>query len=168
MRILVAGSLVFLLWAVFAGWLYVSSIKPAFAPPTEQATPPDSTELQVSQPVAAVVPKPEMLVIYFDFSNADVKENSENDQQCKLFTEWLSVHPDEALSITGHTDNRGSVAYNLKLGSKRAENTKKYLVSKGVPLEKITTLSAGESHPATDNSSGEGRAKNRRAEITLK
>jgi outer membrane protein OmpA-like peptidoglycan-associated protein len=168
MRILITGSLVFLLWAVFAGWLYVSSIKPAFTPVAEQATTPDSTALQVSQPVAAELPKPEMLVLYFDFSKADIKENSENDQHFKLFTEWLSNHPDAALSITGHTDNRGSVAYNLELGSKRAENTKKYLEAKGVPSQKISTLSGGESQPAADNSSADGRAKNRRSEITLK
>jgi outer membrane protein OmpA-like peptidoglycan-associated protein len=67
--------------------------------------------------------------------------------------------------IIGHTDNIGSEAYNIKLGLKRAEQVKRELVTKGFDAKKITTISYGKSKPIDTNSTPEGRANNRRAEI---
>ena len=51
--------------------------------------------------------------------------------------------------VTGHTDRLGSQQYNQKLSEKRAEVVKGYLVSKGVPVDKIETMGAGKTQPAT-------------------
>jgi OOP family OmpA-OmpF porin len=71
------------------------------------------------------------------------------------------------ITISGHTDSVGSEAYNMKLGQRRADTVKDYLVSKGVPASKITTKSFGESQPVASNKTAEGRAKNRRAEVDV-
>lgn len=72
-----------------------------------------------------------------------------------------------AVAVSGHTDSVGSDAYNVKLGQRRADVVKDYLVSKGVPGSKITTKSFGESQPVASNKTADGRAKNRRAEVDV-
>jgi outer membrane protein OmpA-like peptidoglycan-associated protein len=73
-----------------------------------------------------------------------------------------------SIHITGHTDNDGDEDYNYNLGLERAERVKNYLVSKGVSAEKITTESMGKKEPIADNSTEEGKQKNRRVEIEVK
>ncbi len=168
MRILITGTLVFLLWAALASWYYVCKIKPNCEKPAETTIAADTTKIAPTPPPEVEAPKPQNLVLNFDFNKSIVKASSESDQQARLFLEWLEKHPDGNLSITGHADSRGTDAYNQALGMKRAESTAKYLEGKGLSPEKMQTLSRGESEPVADNSTDEGRAKNRRTEITLK
>lgn len=65
-------------------------------------------------------------------------------------------------TVTGHTDSTGEEAYNQKLSERRAQTVAKYLESKGVAVGRLTTAGAGESQPIADNTTSEGRAKNRR------
>jgi OOP family OmpA-OmpF porin len=74
----------------------------------------------------------------------------------------------EMVIATGHTDNVGSDAYNQKLSERRAAAVKDYLVSKGIPASKITTIGKGESQPVATNKTKEGRQKNRRVDIEFK
>ena len=67
--------------------------------------------------------------------------------------------------IAGHTDNEGSQKYNLKLSEQRVNSVRLYLLAQGVKIEQILAKGYGESKPITDNSSDEGKAKNRRTEI---
>jgi len=168
MRILITGSLVFLLWAFFASWFYVCKIKPYCESPAETAITADTVAIEPSPPVVVEIPAPEKLILYFDYNGSDLKPSAETDQHIGLFLEWMGKHPDALLSITGHADSKGPAAYNLSLGMKRAENTRTYLAGKGISPEKIIPGSGGEAEPVADNTSEEGRAKNRRAEITLK
>jgi outer membrane protein OmpA-like peptidoglycan-associated protein len=168
MRILLTGSLIFLLWAAFASWFYVCKIKPNCGTPEKTAIAADTVAVEPSPPPAPEAPKPETLTLNFDFNKAVVKAPAEADQHCVLFKEWLEKHPDAILCITGHADNIGSDAYNLSLGNKRAENTLMFLAGKGISPEKMKTLSKGEAEPISDNTTDDGRAVNRRAEITLK
>ena len=74
----------------------------------------------------------------------------------------------EMVIATGHTDSIGSDAYNQKLSERRAAAVKDYLVSKGIPASKITTIGKGESQPVATNKTAEGRQKNRRVDIEFK
>jgi len=72
------------------------------------------------------------------------------------------------IEVEGHTDGVGSEAYNLRLGEKRATAVRDYLVSHGgIPLHAINVISYGESKPEADNSTAEGRSKNRRVVIRV-
>lgn len=73
----------------------------------------------------------------------------------------------EVIIATGHTDSRGSDAYNQKLSVRRADAVKTYLTGKGVEATKVYTEGKGEAQPVADNKSDEGRAKNRRVEIEV-
>lgn len=71
------------------------------------------------------------------------------------------------IDINGHTDSTGPEDYNMKLSEKRAEEVKKYLVSKGVEASRLTPKGFGESQPVADNSTPEGRYKNRRVDFKV-
>jgi outer membrane protein OmpA-like peptidoglycan-associated protein len=80
----------------------------------------------------------------------------------------LLGNPDMKVEIQGHTDNIGSDAYNKKLSLQRAETVKKFLVSKGVNANRLTTVGLGSSQPISDNKTADGRAFNRRIEFKVK
>lgn len=73
----------------------------------------------------------------------------------------------DTVIVIGHTDSIGSDAYNLRLGLRRAEAVKAYLVSKGIDSRTIKTDSRGEREPVADNKTAAGRAKNRRVIIEV-
>ena len=72
------------------------------------------------------------------------------------------------IEVQGYTDSQGAADYNLGLSQRRAESVRAYLVSKGVPSDKITAKGYGKDRPVADNATAEGRADNRRVEIVVK
>lgn len=79
----------------------------------------------------------------------------------------LEKRPDIKVEIGGHTDSKGSDAYNLSLSDKRSKSVKDYLVSKGIATGRMTTRGYGESMPVADNNTDEGRELNRRVELKV-
>ena len=73
----------------------------------------------------------------------------------------------EVVVVVGHTDSVGTDAYNMKLGDRRANAVKAYLISKGIEKSRVYSESKGEKQPIADNKTAVGRAKNRRVEIVL-
>jgi peptidoglycan-associated lipoprotein len=72
------------------------------------------------------------------------------------------------IEIQGHTDSRGEVAANMKLGLARAEAVKRYLnINGGIPLYRMSTISYGESEPIADNRYKAGRSENRRVVLVV-
>jgi outer membrane protein OmpA-like peptidoglycan-associated protein len=77
----------------------------------------------------------------------------------------MSTDPVLRLTIEGHTCSLGTSAYNLALGDRRATAVRDYLMSRGVPADRLRTVSYGEDRPKHDNSEEETRRLNRR--VTL-
>jgi len=73
----------------------------------------------------------------------------------------------ERISLSGHTDAIASTESNLRLGQRRADIIKEYLMSKGVAANKIITATKGESEPIATNNTKAGRAENRRTELQI-
>jgi len=71
------------------------------------------------------------------------------------------------IGVKGYADNRGSESYNVGLSERRAEAVKDYLVSKGISASSISVSAEGEASPIASNATNEGRAQNRRAELTI-
>jgi outer membrane protein OmpA-like peptidoglycan-associated protein len=71
------------------------------------------------------------------------------------------------VEVAGHTDNTGSEAYNQSLSQKRASSVSAYLASREVRADRLVSVGAGELRPVSTNSTPEGRAQNRRVEITI-
>ena len=78
----------------------------------------------------------------------------------------LSKQPDVHIVIRGYTDSTGPEEYNQKLSERRAQAVYDYLSSKGISGERMKTMAYGESDPVADNGTAQGRALNRRAEIS--
>jgi OOP family OmpA-OmpF porin len=106
--------------------------------------------------------------IEFESGKATFKEGegtTKTLEQVKLF---LDANPRVTkLRIEGHTDNVGSAPTNLELSGQRALAVKTYVVQQGVAKERIIAVGCGQEKPVADNSTDEGKAKNRRTEFRL-
>lgn len=76
-------------------------------------------------------------------------------------------YPDTNILVEGHTDSSGSDAYNLTLSKNRAQAVTNFLTSQGISASRIDTKWYGEAQPKYDNSTVEGRSKNRRVELAI-
>ena len=81
--------------------------------------------------------------------------------------ELLVNKEDWRIMISGHTDNVGNDANNMKLSEKRSNSVANYLNSKGVPRDRMIVKWYGETKPIADNGTAEGRAQNRRVEMEI-
>ncbi len=82
--------------------------------------------------------------------------------------EMMQKNPQSAITIVGHTDDVGSQKYNLKLSRKRAEAVKAFLVGNGIDAARINVEAKGKLEPAVEGKDDASRAKNRRAEMTVR
>jgi len=125
-------------------------------------------------PVAAPPPPPPPPVtkkkivlrgVHFDFNKSNIRRDAAPilDEAAMTLKENPGIH----VSVEGHTDGVGSVAYNLRLSDRRAESVKRYLVGKGVASDRLTTKGWGKSKPVASNDTADGRAQNRRVELVV-
>ena len=85
------------------------------------------------------------------------------------YTSSVSTNIDDEelnVEIDGHTDNIGPADYNMKLSERRANIVMEYFFSKGIDANRLTIKGFGSTKPAASNDTQEGRAKNRRVELT--
>jgi len=99
----------------------------------------------------------------FDSAQLNPQFNSVLDKVGQTLVEYDQT----VIQIAGHTDSTGTHAYNMKLSEQRAASVKSYLASRGVPAKRMQTVGAGPDYPIADNATPEGRAENRRVEITI-
>lgn len=102
---------------------------------------------------------------FFDFDRAELR--AEGRAQLQELVAKLQRYNVEVVIVVGHTDSVGSDAYNMKLGNRRAQAVKNFLIAQGLERSRIYTESKGEKQPVADNRTREGRAKNRRVEIEV-
>lgn len=104
--------------------------------------------------------------IYFDYDRFTVRADAV--QLMESNAKWLRAHKGQSVLIEGHCDERGTQAYNLVLGEKRAKATKRYLEDLGVPGSQLVTTSYGENRPFCNEQSEVCYQKNRRAHFSVK
>jgi peptidoglycan-associated lipoprotein len=102
---------------------------------------------------------------FFDYDSAEIRADAravlQND------ADFLKAYPQARVTIEGHCDERGSTEYNLALGDRRANAVKEYLVSLGVPADRLTTTSWGKEKPFCTESNEACWQQNRRGHFTL-
>jgi len=105
--------------------------------------------------------------LLFEFGKAELKpELKENLAEIAGILKNLLT--DATVIVEGHTDNVGKADANLKLSQQRAGEVVKYLVGRGVDKKRLASKGYGASKPVADNSTDEGKAKNRRVELVIK
>lgn len=80
---------------------------------------------------------------------------------------YLQRKSDEKVEIGGHTDNVGRPEANMKLSLERANSVRDYVISRGIDPERVTAKGYGSTKPVADNKTEDGRATNRRTEVTI-
>ncbi|MEI6207401.1 MAG: OmpA family protein [Desulfuromonadales bacterium] len=145
-------------------------------PPKVVAEPP-KIEAPKPAPAAASAPKasaaqerfcdkPAILAVEFDTNKADIKPKYKADLE-KL-AEFLKEFPNAKGEISGHTDNVGGKAFNLKLSQRRADSVKQYMHKNfDIAPDRLTAKGFGFSKPIASNKTKQGRAKNRRIEANF-
>jgi peptidoglycan-associated lipoprotein len=103
--------------------------------------------------------------IHFDFDKYDIRP--EDTDTLKENAALLAKYPNVKIQIEGHCDERGTAQYNLALGERRASSAKQYLITLGISVDRITTISYGEEKPLDPGHNEEAWAKNRRAHIVI-
>ena len=101
--------------------------------------------------------------VYFDFDSWVLTAPAR--EALVRNAEWLRKNPGVAVMLEGHTDERGSDAYNLALGEQRAKSAMKYLVTLGIDAGRMDVMSYGEEKPALDGHDESAWSKNRRVEF---
>jgi len=122
-----------------------------------------SATINVTQPVAM---PPGLENIYFDFDKAFIRNDAK--PILENVAAYMKKNPGAMLQIEGHCDERGTSEYNMALGQRRADSTKKYLVNLGVDGSRLSTISYGEEKPADPGHNEAAWAKNRRAVFVLR
>ncbi|HYE33608.1 MAG TPA: peptidoglycan-associated lipoprotein Pal [Methylomirabilota bacterium] len=103
--------------------------------------------------------------VYYDYDRSNIKAGEAS--KVDAVAEYLKSEPNNRIEIEGHCDERGTEEYNRALGERRALAVRELLVSKGIPAERISTVSFGENKPAVEGQDESSWAKNRRAEFIL-
>ncbi|MGD0282166.1 MAG: peptidoglycan-associated lipoprotein Pal [Dissulfurispiraceae bacterium] len=150
------------------------------APEQPQATPAPKAEAPAEAPKAEAAPvTPQKSVpmqaevdmgnkvedIHFDFDKSDIR--SEAKPILKNLSGMLSTDTKTQVVIEGNCDERGTSEYNLALGDRRASSAKSYLVSLGIPSDRLKTISYGKEKPLCTESTEECWGKNRRDHFVL-
>ncbi|NOT24165.1 MAG: OmpA family protein [Nitrospiraceae bacterium] len=99
--------------------------------------------------------------IFFDFDQFQIRADAMPVLDANAG--WLRANVNKAALIEGHSDERGTLAYNLVLGEKRARTAKKYLQDLGIPASQLETTSYGEARPSCTQQNEGCYQRNRRA-----
>lgn len=103
--------------------------------------------------------------VNFDLNDTVLSEKATN--QLDAVLNILKIYPDVNVNIVGHTDNTATDSYNQKLSERRAKVVYNYFLDRGIADSRMTTEGRSSKYPIDTNATDEGRANNRRTEITL-
>jgi peptidoglycan-associated lipoprotein len=164
LRSLVVVSVALLIAAWIAGNSTAGRKDAASAAPNRAQSQGSLDDLQRGQPPVTPANSP-LKEIYFDFDSftlrADAREALKGDAG------WLMRNAGVRVTVEGHCDERGTTEYNLALGAKRAQAARDYLMSLGLPADRIFTTSFGSETPVCRDHNDECWQKNRRDRLVV-
>jgi peptidoglycan-associated lipoprotein len=103
--------------------------------------------------------------VYFDFDDASIRPDAREILNYKV--EWLKANSSVSVTIEGHCDERGTEAYNIALGERRAQNIKSFLITNGIDNSRLDTISYGKEKPLDQSHNETAWAKNRRGHFHI-
>jgi OmpA-OmpF porin, OOP family len=108
------------------------------------------------------------LTLYFETNQSEINLTEQQRKDCSDLEYYVTHKAGAKLISTGHTDNVGDPARNMALGQRRAAFIKDYLAKNGIGATLIDVESKGQAQPVADNTTTEGKAKNRRVTVGIK
>jgi peptidoglycan-associated lipoprotein len=106
---------------------------------------------------------------YFDYDRSFLRTDARTalHRDAGLLTPWFDLFPQAGVVIEGHCDERGSAEYNLALGDLRAQAVKDFLEQRGVPGQRVNTISYGKERPQCEIADESCWQRNRRAHVVV-
>ncbi len=104
--------------------------------------------------------------VYFGYDSWTISEDGR--QALSRDAEWMKSNPSAQVKVEGHCDERGTTAYNLVLGEKRAKAVRNYLVELGVSANRLGVVSYGKERPSCQEHSESCYQQNRRGHLAVK
>jgi OmpA-OmpF porin, OOP family len=108
------------------------------------------------------------IALYMNFDTGKSIIRDESKPIIEQIVQMMKSNPDLKVGVEGHTDNVGSPASNKTLSESRAKSVVSAIVAQGIPADRLSPAGFGQDKPIADNSTEEGRAKNRRVELVKK
>lgn len=144
-------------------------VTPVPPPSTDFAPPPARTSEVLSSDIAelnrVVRDRGWIVDAFFDFDRYALSASAQD--ALARSGQWLRDHPEYAISVEGHCDERGTEQYNLALGERRADSARTYLETLGIDASRVTIVSYGEERPFDPGHNEQAWASNRRAHLVL-
>jgi outer membrane protein OmpA-like peptidoglycan-associated protein len=165
------SSLLFI-WIAGSAYIYVCGIrKDCFKAKESVEESVDVTESKADSIKADIPapasPKPDPRTLFFDFNKNDVPVSSETSSYFGQVKKYLEANPDKKVLITGHSDSVGPEEAKEYVSLARANFIKNQMIEAGIEPGAIEVKSESDRKPLADNSTREGRIKNRRVEIII-
>ena len=141
------------------------------SPPTPVAEPtpvppePPADDAFATRDIDAINKNSPFQPVFFAFDSSDV--DAAGQQALNANAEILKKYSTWVITIEGHADERGTAEYNLALGERRAVAARTYLVSLGIPADRLRTVSYGKEFPFDPGHNEDAWAKNRRAQFVV-
>jgi len=107
------------------------------------------------------------ITLYFDTNQEDLFFDEEQNKYFEDLKFYLNKNEDAKALVIGHTDDEGSASSNRRLSKDRAITVRDFMISKGIYENQITTIGMGPDEPIATNDTADGRAQNRRVEISI-
>jgi peptidoglycan-associated lipoprotein len=126
----------------------------------------EEERLKAEQMKKSAMEQFENVHVHFSYDSSVLNDMAQDLLKDKA--EWLRNNPGKKALIEGHCDERGTVAYNLALGDRRAESAKRFLISLGIDGSRLSTVSYGEENPISTGGGEAAWAKDRRAQFVIK
>ena len=169
MRPLIIGILLFVVWGFLSTYYYTTNIFSNQDSENMISEVADTTAtLDTPTAPGKLTEQPDKAILYFDLNKAELKNPGLLQPFIDYGLNYLQTDTSSCLTIVGHTCSLGSEDYNVELGMKRALAVQGYFIENGFSTNIIQLYSKGEGEPAEDNSTEEGRMKNRRVEVFCK
>jgi peptidoglycan-associated lipoprotein len=133
-------------------------------PPGTAGREPVETEV-LTQEISELNKKGYLQDAFFDYDASDLRDDARTNLSANA--EWLKRYPSIQVLVEGHCDERGTSAYNLALGDRRANAARDYLESLGVSSSRVRTVSYGKERPFCTDATEDCYQQNRRAHFVI-
>lgn len=138
----------------------------AKAEPSSEAAETAKQRTQELKQEAAATVEARLQDVYFEFDKWKISDAGK--QALATDAQWLKTNQEKALTIEGHCDERGTQAYNLVLGEKRAKAVRSYLVDLGIDPKRLAVASYGKDRPFCRDHTEDCYQQNRRGHLVLR
>jgi peptidoglycan-associated lipoprotein len=134
-------------------------------PPPPPSAPPEAGAEVMTQDISEMNKKGYLQDAFFDYDQSDLRDDART--VLSADAEWLKRYPSIQVLVEGHCDERGTSAYNLALGDRRANAARDYIASLGISAARVRTVSYGKERPFCTESSESCWQQNRRAHFVI-